>query len=88
MEDTLRVTMRHLLVARLRSLNPCFNGRYSQRSPLEVYGRLSSCLNPCFNGRYSQSREDFLAYLESKKVLILVLMEDTLRVFLTINNTD
>ena len=57
MEDTLRVTMRHLLVARLRSLNPCFNGRYSQ------------------------SREDFLAYLESKKVLILVLMEDTLRVF-------
>ena len=38
-------------------------------------------LNPCFNGRYSQ-REDFLAYLESKRVLILVLMEDTLRVIL------
>ena len=38
------------------------------------------CLNPCFNGRYSQSlgrqRSPFLIF-----VLILVLMEDTLRAF-------
>ena len=37
-------------------------------------------LNPCFNGRYSQSiaqlRDD-----ENASVLILVLMEDTLRVY-------
>ena len=37
------------------SLNPCFNGRYSQRQPIFSNGRVY-------------------------KVLILVLMEDTLRV--------
>ena len=36
-----------------------------------------ACLNPCFNGRYSQSTKCSLEDLES--VLILVLMEDTLR---------
>ena len=36
-------------------------------------------LNPCFNGRYSQSKQEF-ALIDSNKVLILVLMEDTLRV--------
>ena len=37
------------------------------------------CLNPCFNGRYSQRKR--LKRLEkSIAVLILVLMEDTLRV--------
>ena len=36
-------------------------------------------LNPCFNGRYSQSVEGFFKP-ESYTVLILVLMEDTLRV--------
>ena len=35
-------------------------------------------LNPCFNGRYSQRRYKF-SYLKNLKVLILVLMEDTLR---------
>ena len=38
-----------------------------------------ACLNPCFNGRYSQSRETIIL-LSSTIVLILVLMEDTLRV--------
>ena len=37
------------------------------------------CLNPCFNGRYSQSSSD-ATYRIANDVLILVLMEDTLRV--------
>ena len=37
-----------------------------------------ACLNPCFNGRYSQRRgKAFINFVG--KVLILVLMEDTLR---------
>ena len=36
------------------------------------------CLNPCFNGRYSQ-REDLTPFESMGLVLILVLMEDTLR---------
>ena len=35
-------------------------------------------LNPCFNGRYSQ-RESSLSRMRRRLVLILVLMEDTLR---------
>ena len=42
-----------------------------------------TCLNPCFNGRYSQSAQ---VKVVSERhlliaVLILVLMEDTLRAF-------
>ena len=36
-------------------------------------------LNPCFNGRYSQRAYTHIIAI-SKDVLILVLMEDTLRV--------
>ena len=54
MEDTLRDLMKNGAKS-VKSLNPCFNGRYSQR-----VGRN-------YNG--------YTAY----KVLILVLMEDTLR---------
>ena len=36
-------------------------------------------LNPCFNGRYSQSMEKKNVIESLIKVLILVLMEDTLR---------
>ena len=36
------------------------------------------CLNPCFNGRYSQ-RIAMILLLYLQRVLILVLMEDTLR---------
>ena len=39
---------------------------------------ISDCLNPCSNGRYSQSRQWNNLYI-SQIVLILVLMEDTLR---------
>ena len=35
-------------------------------------------LNPCFNGRYSQRKKSIIESLV-KNVLILVLMEDTLR---------
>ena len=38
-------------------------------------------LNPCFNGRYSQRDLKMLKEAESE-VLILVLMEDTLRVLI------
>ena len=44
-----------LLCQKPKSLNPCFNGRYSQRE--RNYKRTITVegLNPCFNGRYSQS---------------------------------
>ena len=54
MEDTLRVYVTSSLHSNLRSLNPCFNGRYSQRKR-----NIRECSQPL--------------------VLILVLMEDTLR---------
>ena len=38
----------------------------------------SLCLNPCFNGRYSQ-RDAEVKNFDKAAVLILVLMEDTLR---------
>ena len=37
-------------------------------------------LNPCFNGRYSQRVTQFIRMIWEIIVLILVLMEDTLRV--------
>ena len=37
-----------------------------------------SGLNPCCNGRYSQ-RKNFIEFTNTDGVLILVLMEDTLR---------
>ena len=49
-------------------------------STQEQLQQKSSSLNPCFNGRYSQSAEARLTVGE-ELVLILVLMEDTLRVF-------
>ena len=54
MEDTLRVACRDLYANSYNSLNPCFNGRYSQRAKLSLFPCLVLCLNPCFNGRYSQ----------------------------------
>ena len=63
----------------LSSLNPYFNGRYSQRHQRLVILYLIACLNPCCNGRYSQ-RGFFKPESYTKDVLILVLMEDTLRV--------
>ena len=54
MEDTLRELQDFEYVEYEGSLNPCFNGRYSQREK-KLYPQLrQTCLNPCFNGRYSQ----------------------------------
>ena len=54
MEDTLREDAEVKNFDKAASLNPCFNGRYSQSlikgSELGAY----KSLNPCFNGRYSQ----------------------------------
>ena len=37
-----------------RSLNPCFNGRYSLSGAKAVKNlKVKGGLNPCFNGRYS-----------------------------------
>ena len=56
MEDTLREKYYREFDEEWCSLNPCFNGRYSQSvSSLVIHLRLSS-LNPCFNGRYSQRK--------------------------------
>ena len=54
MEDTLRGMLRHNKLQDMISLNPCFNGRYSQRPGL-------------------------IDKVKPFTVLILVLMEDTLR---------
>ena len=56
MEDTLR-DAENFQEVDIDGLNPCFNGRYSQRRAsffniLFIFG-----LNPCFNGRYSQSKD-------------------------------
>ena len=42
-------------------------------------GNQTYCLNPCFNGRYSQRSMILAGSLMKNLVLILVLMEDTLR---------
>ena len=79
MEDTLRESytkpMPHFLVG----LNPCFNGRYSQSASFSCIHHFHTCLNPCFNGRYSQRLQSTIKQM-IRQVLILVLMEDTLRV--------
>ncbi len=79
MEDTLRGP-KNQVSRNNYSLNPCFNGRYSQSTFLSFNTFLAnSSLNPCFNGRYSQST--LMKYFKQYvlRVLILVLMEDTLR---------
>ena len=78
MEDTLRVSTQTGFYNGI-CLNPCFNGRYSQRLLSFVMMRMLHCLNPCFNGRYSQSIHIVALFGIALSVLILVLMEDTLR---------
>ena len=56
MEDTLRELIKKGDNPSWRSLNPCFNGRYSQRTRERTRCLRSWRLNPCFNGRYSQSQ--------------------------------
>ena len=54
MEDTLRDICKDADVKNFDSLNPCSNGRYSQRVKTFKKAALARCLNPCSNGRYSQ----------------------------------
>ena len=56
MEDTLRdKEVGYLQGNKIEGLNPCFNGRYSQRYDIEKTDTIRwFSLNPCFNGRYSQ----------------------------------
>ena len=53
MEDTLRDLLIQLPTG-YGSLNPCFNGRYSQSDASFAVNHFTTRLNPCFNGRYSQ----------------------------------
>ena len=63
------------------SLNPCCNGRYSQSTVVEIaLVKEVMSLNPCCNGRYSQSGFIMSNDGLGVRVLILVVMEDTLRV--------
>ena len=54
MEDTLRVEKKSIIEQLIKSLNPCFNGRYSQSAAIPMIAAAIGGLNPCFNGRYSQ----------------------------------
>ena len=55
MEDTLRVGVDMVNEPTVGCLNPCSNGRYSQRKANATLAELIKRLNPCSNGRYSQS---------------------------------
>ena len=78
MEDTLRVGNGQQRYEYQESLNPCFNGRYSQRSlnqtdvlPCSVL--ILVLMEDTLRG---STRQQFVLLYQ---VLILVLMEDTLR---------
>ena len=51
--------MKVFVLIREVGLNPCFNGRYSQRWKQLLCNEWELSLNPCFNGRYSQSVKNF-----------------------------
>ena len=53
---------------RLKSINPCFNGRYSLRAGISNVEIPEACLNPCFNGRYSLSAKRILAKKLAKRL--------------------
>ena len=62
------------------SLNPYFVGRYSTRLIKEVMDEHDiKGLNPYFVGRYSTRRIITMIYWQLLEVLILILLEDTLR---------
>ena len=60
MEDTLRDVMNIKKIKEFSGLNPCFNGRYSQRIDSVIENTDEDGLNPCFNGRYSQSAKTYV----------------------------
>ena len=77
-EHTLRVFRGKSYKEFLDSLNPCFSGTYSQSIDTLNKGEERTSLNPCFSGTYSQRDHKFIL-VSMGKVLILVLVEHTLR---------
>ena len=65
---------------KLGCLNPYSNGRYSESAGTYSASTCRCCLNPYSNGRYSESADIEGLMKKSVAVLILILMEDTLRV--------
>ena len=61
-------------------LNPCSNGRCSARNTIDPFISEVKRLNPCSNGRCSASVISEKQVQDGEEVLILVLMEDALRV--------
>ena len=79
MEDTLRGPLNVLKLGRFASLNPCFNGRYSQSLAITRNQSVNSVLIlVLMEDTLRDMNKDLIP--ELKAVLILVLMEDTLRV--------
>ena len=68
----------------LSSLNPCCNGIYSMRNEWKTKLKSLSCLNPCCNGIYSMSRYGKEKRSNWAVVLILVVMEYTQWVFISL----
>ena len=81
MEDGLRDSAEQGLSSTVtKGLNPCCYGRWSQSQAKHgKTSRLRTCLNPCCYGRWSQSM-DYHTININVEVLILVVMEDGLRV--------
>ena len=79
MEHTLRGSFIYRISRTYRSLNPCCNGTYSPSHLLLMQKMVQSCLNPCCNGTYSPRNYYNYGKNHSFNVLILVVMEHTLR---------
>ena len=62
------------------SLNPCFSGRWSARATGIRASVIRASLNPCFSGRWSARSKKSCGQIYKELVLILVLVEDGLRV--------
>ena len=80
MEDTLRDRVGEKKIHESVSLNPYYNGRYSTRQMQNVESCMVRRLNPYYNGRYSTSTRSKRFKQDFWRVLILIIMEDTLRV--------
>ena len=79
MEDTLRVLQIRLRSVALRSLNPCSNGRYSQRFNDTPYANVDCVLILVLMEDTLREHIKHRVMGKDYGVLILVLMEDTLR---------
>ncbi len=78
MEDGLWRQSVLILYKIAKSLNPCFNGRWSLTISFVRDDNGEYSLNPCFNGRWSLTTNHNLRTRKTVYVLILVLQEDGL----------